>query len=482
MTKTWLTALMGATALTAFAAAPAMAQTDPAPAADAPPTAEEAAAQAEFLAAQIEAMQAQIEDLKKQVKTATPSWKGAPEFSGSNFKFKLRGRLMYDAAYVENPDNRIASKEFGASTRVRRVRLGVEGGLPGGFGYKAEFDFANAAVGYGDVVLSYRNPTSEFGVTIGNFESLDGLEQISSSRYISFTERAQFNEAFNNARRLGVAVNYTTKDGQFKFDVGAFNDTITANTDNDDFILAARAVYAPQAMGGQLHFGANFQHRKFQTNVLSFQYRARPFTQNAGFRFVDTGSIAAQGDNIYGLEFIGIFGPLHLTAEGQYNKVDAIRVADVLPGRDTTTGVRINGDPSFFGFYAEAGYWLTGESRGYKNGTWDRTKVLNPFDKGGWGAFQINARYDYLDLTDSTGATLPTQVTAPNFVNGGTQTGYLASLIWQPIDYVRFTAQYTYGVVKGGPRSATVVPVSTESVVKRDYNFSAAMLRAAFDF
>lgn len=480
MTSIWLKALLGATALTALVAAPAMAQTDPV--ADAAPTAEEAAAQAEFLTAQIEAMQAQIEELKKQVKAATPTWKGAPEFAGSDFKFKVRGRFMYDAAYVENPDNRIASKEFGASTRIRRIRLGVEGGMPGGFGYKAEFDFANAGVGYGDVVLSYKNPASRFGLRIGNFESLDGLEQITSSLYLSFVERAQFNEAFNNTRRLGATVNYTSKDGLFRFDAGAFNSTINANTDNDALILASRAVYAPLALGGQLHFGANFQHRKFQTNVLSNQYRARPFTQNAGFRFVDTGAVAARGDDIFGLEFIGIFGPLHVTAEGQYTKVDAIRVTDVLPGRDATTGVRTNGDPSFLGFYAEAGYWLTGETRGYKEGVWNRTKVLNPFDKGGWGAFQINARYDYIDLTDSSGATLPTQVTAPNFVNGGTQTGYLASLIWQPIDYVRFTTQFTHGVVKGGPRSATVVPVSTESVVDRNYSFNAGMLRAAFDF
>ena len=47
---------------------------------------------------------------------------------------------------------------------------------------------------------------------------------------------------------------------------------------------------------------------------------------------------------------------------------------------------------------------LTGETRGYKNGTWDRTKVLKPFSKGGWGAFQVNGRVDYLDL-DSNGLT-----------------------------------------------------------------------------
>ena len=32
---------------------------------------------------------------------------------------------------------------------------------------------------------------------------------------------------------------------------------------------------------------------------------------------------------------------------------------------------------------------------------WDRTKVLKPLSKGGSGAFQVNARYDYLDLDSS---------------------------------------------------------------------------------
>ena len=58
-----------------------------------------------------------------------------------------------------------------------------------------------------------------------------------------------------------------------------------------------------------------------------------------------------------------------------------------------STGHQIvpDGNPSFWGGYIEAGYFLTGETRGYKNGTWDRTKVLKPFSKGGSGAFQINA-------------------------------------------------------------------------------------------
>ena len=56
-----------------------------------------------------------------------------------------------------------------------------------------------------------------------------------------------------------------------------------------------------------------------------------------------------------------------------------------------TDGTRLStAIPSFCGGYAEVGYYLTGESRGYKGGKWDRTKVLKPFDKGGWGAIQLN--------------------------------------------------------------------------------------------
>ena len=82
----------------------------------------------------------------------------------------------------------------------------------------------------------------------------------------------------------------------------------------------------------QLHFGANFQHREFQsnngatvaasagqpsTNQLA-RYRARPFTQLTDQRFVDTGNFAAKSDNIIGLEAAGIFKSLHVAAEGQY--------------------------------------------------------------------------------------------------------------------------------------------------------------------
>jgi phosphate-selective porin OprO/OprP len=467
------------------------------------------AARIAAMQAQIDAMQKQLEELKADqaraaatpapapvaqaappaAKPATPpvavAWKGAPEFSGEGgWKFKLRGRLQYDVGYVENPNDAVATRNLGFNSRARRLRLGAEGAFPGGFSYKAEVDFANNnALGYGDVLLSYGPSGQPWSVTIGNQETFQSLEQMTSSRFVNFLERAQMNEAFGHGRRLGLSAGYAS--GPFRINAGVFNETLGAtNFDNDDWLFGARATYSPEALGGQLHFGANFQRREFQSTAQAFQYRNRPFVQTTDIRFVDTGAVAAEGDTTYGVEAAGLFGPLHVAAEAQWAKVDAVTPADVLDGLDSVgTATRYADGPGYFSAYGEVGYWLTGETRGYRNGAWDRTKVLNPFDKGGWGAFGVNARYDYLDLRDRVAAGTPaTAFAAPNFVNGGTQTGYLLSLIWQPIDYVRFTAQYTRAEIEGGPRAAVVVPGSSASAADRDFGVDIVALRAQFDF
>jgi phosphate-selective porin OprO/OprP len=88
-------------------------------------------------------------------------------------------------------------------------------------------------------------------------------------------------------------------------------------------------------------------------------------------------------------------------------------------------------------------------------------------------------RYDYLDLGDSL---LYTGGAGTSTSRGGTQTGYLASLIWQPIDYVRVTAQYAHAEIEGGPFASTVVPVSANPVNKRSYGIDSFAMRFAYDF
>lgn len=440
-------------------------------------------ARAELLEAQIASLQAQLDDIKKAVTKASPSWKGAPQWEDKSkgFTFKPRGRLMYDVALVDNPvasPTAISStQDLGFNSRIRRARLGVEGTLPGGFAYKAEADFANNAVSWADVFLEWKGK-GPLSVRVGHYETFQSLEQITSSRHIMFLERAQMNDAFGHARRLGASLGFDQ--GDFLVRAGVFNDTINGDLNNDEWMFGARAVYAPKMGNNQLHFGLNYQHREYSNTALNFRYRARPFVTTTGTRFVDTNSFAAKSDSVFGVEAAGVFGPLHFAAEGQWVKASVYKPTDVLPvGAVPGTTNRLLSNPSFKSYYAEVGYWFTGETRGYKKGEWDRTKPLNGLDKGGMGAIGMNLRYDYLDLADSD---LYTGGVGTSLARGGTQTGYLASLVWQPIDYVRVTAQYAHAAVEGGPFAATVKPTSTDPINDRKYGVDTFAMRFAFDF
>jgi phosphate-selective porin OprO/OprP len=291
-------------------------------------------------------------------------------------------------------------------------------------------------------------------------------------------ERAQMNDAFGHARRLGAAIGVET--GDLLFRAGVFNDTINSDINNDEWLFGARLVFAPKMGSNQLHFGANYQHREFNSQAMAFRYRARPFVTTTGVRFADTNTFGAKSDDVFGVEAAGVFGSLHVAAEGQWVKPSVLTPTDVLGAGDSAgTSNRLLDDPTFWSFYAEAGYWLTGESRGYKKGEWDRTKVLKPINEGGIGAVGVNLRYDYLDLADSR---LRTGGVGTSTSRGGSQTGYLASLIWQPIDYVRITAQYAHADIEGGPFASAVQPASTAPANERSYGVDTFAMRFAFDF
>jgi phosphate-selective porin OprO and OprP len=495
-------------------------------------------AKAAMLEAQLEAMQSQLDDLKTRLKKKEDGqrWRGAPQFVESDgWQFKVRGRVMLDTAYVSAPNELTESRanagnvgEYGFRTSFRRVRLGAEGSMPGGFGYSAEFDFSNASVGYGDVVLTYQAKDSPFRVILGNHESWQSLEQITSSRFISFLERAQMNEAWGVSRRLGASVQYRKND--LLISGGVFGEAIPGTEGvpttgaNDGWMFGTRWNYNPKMGDNQLHFGATFQYRDFRESNLEFRYRARPFSARPiDVRYVDTGTLAAKNDITLGLEAGGIFGPLHVVAEGQMNRPSVLKPTDVAGTNTATTGVRLTGNPSFVSGYAEVGYFFTGEARGYNPATarWDRVKVASPFDKGGWGAWQAVARFDYLDLSDDVGAAATRAlgtVAAGNqyvagaalaadtncvsnvagarcYVNGGKQKGYLVGLNWYPTDYVRFMLNFSYVDVDGIPIStAAFVPatgaggntLSTTRVsttkASGGLDTTVISLRTAFDF
>jgi phosphate-selective porin OprO/OprP len=480
-------------------ATPAFAAAEPLPA--------DLAADVAAMRDEIAALRAEVAELKAardsavagdppaaSVQTASPApaWKGAPLFEDrkSGFSFKPKGLAQFDAGFVGTPGPELSGtvgglnyNNLGWNGRARRLVLGAEGALPGGFGYNVEFNFAQGAIDYEDIVLTYQRSKSPIRVTVGNFYPLSSLETMTSSRLTSFLERASLTDAFNYNRRLGAAIALLDPDkDRYTLTAGLFGQEINnASFNRTGWQASVRGTFAPELGAARLHFGANFQHRVTQRDARNVQYRARPFTQLTDQRFVDTGLIAADGDDIAGLEFGAIVKSFHVAAEAQQLWVRGYRPGRVFGANDGAAGgLFYAGDPNFRSAYGEVGYYLTGESRGYRGGRWDRPKVLHPFNEGGWGALQLNARLDWLDLGDrvGSGATLA----PPNYINGGRQLGYELSLIWNPTDYLRFQAQYARGSYQGGPRAATAVPGSAEPVDLRDFGVDTLALRAQVDF
>jgi phosphate-selective porin OprO/OprP len=503
-------ALMGGAAL--VTAAPAFAQ-DPAPAAQQDVTqpdqsdatadaaiaaatpADDAQAKIELLQAQVEALQEALEGIKTQMAKTTPSWKGAPQYDDKDagFSFKPKGTLQFDAGFVgfPNGDEVRGNPNLGWNSRARRAIIGAEGTLPGGFRYNVEFNLAQATVDYEDVILAYDFKKAPISIQIGNFYPFSSLETMTSSKFTSMLERASFTDGFNYNRRLGIGFIVSDKTADsYTLQAGVFNQPINDTSfTRTGWQASIRGVYSPMLGSTRLHLGANFQHRQNTRESLGAQYRTRPLTQITDQRFIDTGTIAAKGDDVAGLEFGAIHKSLHVAAEAQKlwvrHAYSATEIADILAQTDTndafpTGAIPLGGNPSFTGGYFELGYYLTGETRGYKGGKWDRTKVLKPISDGGRGAIQLNARVDYLQLKDRVADSL--LIGSPDYVNGGKQLGYQASVIWNPVDWVRFMAQYGHIDVTGGPRAAAAEPDSTEPINQRKYGVDTAAVRAQLDF
>ena len=413
-----------------------------------------------------------------------PLWRGAPQLSDrSGFSFKPKGLLQFDAGHTGTPgpdrSGTLAGLNYnnlGWNSRARRLVLGAQGTLPGGFGYNVEFNLAQGQVDYEDIVLTYQRPKSPLQLTVGNFFPLSSIETMTSSRLTSFLERASLTDAFGYNRRLGLALTLADPEDLYTLAAGLFGQEINnAGFARTGWQASLRGTFSPTLGETRIHLGGNFQHRVAQRDVQNVQYRARPLTQLTDQRFIDTGAIAADGDDVAGVELAAVHGPFHFAAEAQRVWVRGHRPGHGFgPNNGAGGGIFYASDPSFGSAYGEIGLYLTGESRAYKGGRWDRTKVAKPFDKGGWGALQANLRVDHVDLLDGIGG--------GGLVNGGSQLAYQASLIWNPTDYLRFIAQYGLATYEGGPRAVAVRPGSALPVEERSFDVDSFGVRAQVDF
>jgi phosphate-selective porin OprO/OprP len=448
------------------------------------------AASAEQLEAALKAMQAQMEELQKQVQEAKAAaaaaqsaansgsasdldlkvkWKGAPEFTsgdGKKFKFKVRGRLQADYNSIDQDENITGRPDVNA-VELRRARLGVEGVVWYDVKYKFEVDFASGTdVNPGqikDAYVAYAGlKPKNWGIgeiRFGNQYVYNSLEEITSSRFITFMERMAYQDAFFLDRQIGAAI--LAGGEHWSFQTGIYGAPPEEQTYflQDQLVYSGRLTLAPinrevNGVNQVLHFGISGRHRDApedcrtaQSDKITnsdctvanetepFRYRARGADLHLADRFVATPRIGDE-DNLLNLEAAFVWGPFSM--QGEYAQLWVDTPVDL----DTV-------DPTYNGWYVDASYWLTGETRTYEaaTGEFGRPKVKHPVlwgqGGGGWGAWQIAGRYDVLDLADKNSV-------IPGCSTCGDQKTWLFGVNWWLNDYTRLALNVNQSKIEGG--------------------------------
>ncbi len=310
--------------------------------------------------------------------------------ANGDFAYKMDARLYLDAAlYGEDED----VFDMHSGSEIRRMRFAIKATLWKNFIAEIDFDFAGNEVDIKDAYLGYR--TDNFMFKVGNFRSPFSLEEVTTSRYISFIERGLPN-AFPTGRLIGLAAykwgrNWQIAGGIFGQEPGdtaedALDDEEELEKSDEGYTLAGRFTIAPYLKGKNvIHVGTSFAYKT--TNAFTEKMRFRGYDESkiTKIRFLSTGK---QKDvdhaTMLGLETVFQFGPFHFQAE--YITANVARIPN--EGRM---------DYSLSGGYAFVSFFLTGESMPYYA---DQGEFGRIFPKSKKGAIELLARYSWINLND----------------------------------------------------------------------------------
>ena len=466
---------------------------------------------------QLELLQGQIADLKAQTAASVSAVRsdatsttvslanGRPTFATSDGRFtaSIRGVFQLDAAQYDQDAAGPLSSDFrrgslGDATEndrardlsdganFRRARLGIEGKAFGDFEYNFLYDFGGtgteeagrisaAWVQYNGLPVKLR---------IGAFSPANGLEEAVSTNGSLFAERAAVAEL---VRGIGGG------DGRTAASLAAGGDRWTAlaavtgnligvQTYDEQTAALGRLTFVPLRRDSTLvHLGLNSTYvvnpaatgpDVAGTAATPIRLRERPELRVDGARLVDTGSIDADGLIAIGAELGAQWKNLYLHTE--YFDIQLDRKGPLA-------------DPEFNGWYAQAGWTITGEPRRYQtsNGTFDAPQPAKPFDlkNGDWGAWELGLRYSYLDLNFLEGGGGSAPVAAG--VRGGEQEIFTLGLNWYLNRVLRFQAAWQNVQVDrlspgGAAFGAGVATPAAGAQVGQEFNIYSLRTQYAF--
>ena len=395
----------------------------------------------------------------------TVAWKGAPQWTNDDVQFKVRGRLLVDYVYQDVKRDAPLPDYKTSNVRGRQAFLGVEGKLNNYIAYKAEGGAVNGgAWSWDDVVIEYK-PNEMTSLMVGNIKAA-GLENLTSTRFLSFMDRGPYGDLGPDSYVLSVVAKVNgfnwTATGALQGDSinnADVNNTTTANPGSRERVGAtARFSYAPVLTDdNKVHLAAWARYRN-HGDESGFSYQGRPNTNYGTNGLYYSTKGIGKTDETFGVE--GAWVHKSFSVQGEYADIKVNRLQTVSPG----------GDPDIKVGYAYVSFWPTGESRNYDatKGEFGRPKIIDPITAGGLGGVELLVRYDYADLTDAY-KSASTAASRTLTQDAGKYTGWTLGANYYPTSYARLQANYTNAEINNpGPG--------------RDIKINQFQMRAQIDF
>lgn len=365
------------------------------------------------------------------------SWKNGLEVQSAHKDFRVHvgGRTQVDAVWLDGSNEAfLGTGGIGDqdSVNFRRARLRVDGTMYEFIDWACEYEFLNTVnLNQGlepatqnntvtascptDLWVDFKELPVVGHLRMGNMKEPIGLEHQTSSRFLDFMERSYLQDAytgpFNNGFTPGVMFWDTSENKRWHYSLGTFknnNNIFAFGVGDGEYAVDARLAhllwYDEPTDGRYLvHVGAAVSHRDADDGRLRIRSRGSLRNGPPGPLnpvYADTGTFLANNQDLLGLEGAIVWGSWLVQSE---------YIASI-----ATDSALLNGTPLgttvTYGYYLEVLYFLTGEHRAYD---YDRAAFgrVVPYDtfhlvrglRGlcfGKGAWQLGARYNYLDLRD----------------------------------------------------------------------------------
>ena len=326
---------------------------------------------------------------------------------------------------------------------LRRTRIRFDGTAWEVVDFVFEYEFAQtqqvtsgaaatptpiSATGPTDVYVDVKELPWLGHIRVGHFKEPFSLEDYGTNDvYQTFMERSSANDAFSPNRNFGVMNWNDPFEQRLVYGVGVFKENTNTNIGNAFDYANGAAAYTGRLgfnpwyeHDGRcvLFFGGAYSYRTFDNldTLDRYVYATRIPLRVGSPVILTTTSLPADHVQLFNAQAALVYGPFSL--QGEYYNSQASGVQRGLVAK----GVPRLLNPDLEGAYVQASLFLTGEHRIYLRdiGGFGRVRPLEPFyfvphnglGSGlgsifGRGAWEVAARYDYLDLNSAAFGAIP---------------------------------------------------------------------------